>query len=179
MNAAGQWVMTKGCRELEECKGVSFSSWWIDGPHILMGGGRHLLHREMLPNKGVGGVFSTWGLCFSRTKAFVKSFITVDSLNQDKMGTNPPWWCVVSKNCVEYMEVSFQLARGAAPQPCRSSCSSMHPEPQTLQHVIDSYLILVFFKRMHLKRQILLQVWSQFTQYSLSVGVPLKLVQLL
>lgn len=31
--------MEKGCRELEECKGLSFSSGLIDGLQILMGGG--------------------------------------------------------------------------------------------------------------------------------------------
>lgn len=36
------------------------------------------------------------------------------------------------------------------------------------QHVMDSYLIL--FKRMHFKWQILLQVWSKFTQDCFSLG---------
>lgn len=75
----------EGCKELEECTGFSFSSWLIDGPHILRGGARHLQHREMLPNKGKEAVFCFFlsrGLCFSWTKAFVKSFITVAALNR-------------------------------------------------------------------------------------------------
>lgn len=49
--------MKQGCRELEECEGFSFSSWRIDGPHILRGGGRHPLCCEMLPNKGKEAFF--------------------------------------------------------------------------------------------------------------------------
>lgn len=52
MYAVGHWVRKKGCRELEECKGLLFSSRLIDGPQILMGGGRHVRSTEMTPNKG-------------------------------------------------------------------------------------------------------------------------------
>lgn len=87
MNVVGHWVIKEGCKELEECTDFSFSSWLIDGPHILRGGGRHLQHREMLPNKGKeAGFFVVFlksrGLCFSWTKAFVKSFINVAALNR-------------------------------------------------------------------------------------------------
>lgn len=76
MYAGGHGVTEKGCRDLEECKGPSFSSRLIDGLQILMGGGT-----DMSPNKGKeDGVFffilvSVW--------LFLWSFITAVTLDEE------------------------------------------------------------------------------------------------